>query len=84
MAISTMTSKGQTTIPKEIRRKLRLKTGDRLEYVLDDQGRVLLIPVTRSLMDLCGSLNHRAPEKAVTLKEMKLAVADEASKDYRK
>lgn len=35
MAYSTITSKGQTTIPGEIRRALNLRPGDRLEYAVE-------------------------------------------------
>jgi len=32
----TITSKGQTTIPKEVRKKLKLKPGDRIYWILED------------------------------------------------
>ncbi len=44
MATATITSKGQTTIPKAIREHLKLKTGDRLDFVIGDDGRVTLAP----------------------------------------
>ena len=37
-ATAKVTSKGQVTIPKEIRRALRVKTGDRLVFVVDSRG----------------------------------------------
>ena len=42
MPIATMTSKGQTTIPKEIRDHLNLKPGDQISYTVEDGGRVVL------------------------------------------
>ena len=42
MATSTLTSKGQITVPKEIRERLRLKAGQRVEFLVDARGRVLL------------------------------------------
>jgi antitoxin PrlF len=45
MSISTLTSKGQTTIPKDIRKRLNLQPGDRLEFVIDEDGRVLVLSV---------------------------------------
>lgn len=44
MALATITSKGQTTIPKSIREHLRLKAGDRIEFIIDKEGRVELYP----------------------------------------
>lgn len=75
MATSTLTSKGQVTIPKEIRDRLGLKEGDRLAFDLDDQGRVVLRPEPRDpLGRLPGLLRHLAPERPVTIQEMDGAV----------
>ena len=41
---TTMTSKGQITIPKHIREALRLEPGTRVEFGVDDQGRVVIHP----------------------------------------
>ena len=40
----TVTSKGQVTIPAELRAKLNLKEGDKVEFYLDRSGRVLMRP----------------------------------------
>lgn len=53
---STVTSKGQTTIPGEIRKALRIKPGDRLEYVVDgDHATIRVHPGTRSLKGVLAS-----------------------------
>ena len=39
---STLTSKGQTTVPKAIRESLRLKSGDRITFTLMPDGTVLM------------------------------------------
>ena len=46
MSTSTITSKGQATIPKRIREFLKVKAGDRLDFVIADDGRVLVRPGT--------------------------------------
>jgi AbrB family looped-hinge helix DNA binding protein len=55
MLRSTITDRGQTTIPAEVRKALNLKPRQRVTYQLCDQG-VLVRPETESLMDLAGSL----------------------------
>ena len=72
MPTSTMTSKGQTTIPKEVRARLHLKPGDRLEFVVDEEGRVIVLPATVDAADLAGIL--KAPSKPVTVEAMNQAI----------
>ncbi len=52
--LSTVTSKGQVTIPKEIRDLLRIHANDKVDFVLDGE-RVVLIPV-KTLLDLRGAV----------------------------
>lgn len=70
MAVSTI--KGQTTIPREIRRHLNLKPGDRLEFLVEADGKVVLVPATVDIADLKGMLAP-AP-KRVSLEEMEQAI----------
>jgi AbrB family looped-hinge helix DNA binding protein len=58
MAIATLTSKGQITLPKSVRQHLHLSTGDRLEFVIRSDGEVQVKPVAGSYRDLRGML-HR-------------------------
>lgn len=52
--LSTVTSKGQVTIPKEIRDLLRIRSNDKVDFVLDGE-KVLLVPV-KTLRDLRGAV----------------------------
>lgn len=70
---ASVTSKGQVTIPKPIRDLLQIKTGDRLDFVVEDD-QVVLRPATLDLRSLKGLL-HRPGRKPVSLKEMDAAVA---------
>jgi AbrB family looped-hinge helix DNA binding protein len=72
MPTSTLTSKGQTTIPKEIRERLNLQPGDRLEFVVDDDGRVVVLPATVDAAELVGIL--RPPSRPVTVEAMNQAI----------
>ncbi len=73
MPASLITSKGQTTIPKEIREYLHLQPGDRVDFVVEEDGRVILEPATADLGEIEGIL-HRPDMKAVSEAEMKAAV----------
>lgn len=61
---TTMTSKGQVTIPKRIREALRLEPGTRVEFDVDDDGRVVIQPArpapTRQANDRFESARGRA------------------------
>ena len=60
--ISTITSKGQVTIPTEVRKYLGLETNDKVAFVIDDEGavrlRVLRYPTVASLRGAAGSLKQ--------------------------
>ncbi len=72
MPTSTVTSKGQTTIPKEIRARLNLQPGDRLEFVVDEDGRVVVLPATVDAAELAGIL--KPPSRPVTVEAMKQTI----------
>ena len=74
MAAATLTSKGQTTIPKEIRDLLGIGPGDKLDFVVESDGRVILRPATLDVRRLRGMLK-RSGRKADTLEEMDKAIA---------
>lgn len=73
MPRATITSKGQMTIPKEIREHLNLREGDKIELIVRDTGEVVLHPANLDLEDLQGFL-YRPGQKAVTIEEMNEAI----------
>ncbi len=73
MPASVITSKGQTTIPKKIRNHLHLRPGDRIDFVVEEGGKVFLEPATHDINDLAGIL-HRPGMKAVSDEDMKKAI----------
>jgi antitoxin PrlF len=78
MAVATITSKGQITIPVEIREELGLETGDRIEFVLNEtSGHYEVIPATVSIRSLKGILPRR--RGIVSLEEMDEAIAEEGA-----
>lgn len=56
---ATLTTKGQTTIPKEIRDTLGLKAGDRMTFTLMADGTVVMRVKGKSVMDLAGVLRKK-------------------------
>lgn len=63
-----MSSKGQITLPKEIRGRLGLKQGDRVRFTVEADGRVRLLPAKRDVSELFGILPK--PRRALSIEEM--------------
>ncbi len=77
MPTSTLTTRGQTTIPKDIREALDLQPGDRLEFTLrGDQ--VVLRRAGADLSALDGMLD-RSEQKPLTIDEMNEAIGRAAT-----
>ena len=74
MPSSTLTSKGQITLPKEIRDYLNLRTGQKVDFTVDASGKVLLRPRQRDIRVLKGLLRARR-KRPVSLQEMNEAIA---------
>jgi antitoxin PrlF len=72
MSTSTLTSKGQTTIPKDVRKRLNLHPGDRLEFVIDEDGRVLVLPASIDASELARML--KSPARPVSVEDMNRAI----------
>lgn len=77
MLESTLTIKGQTTLPKDIREGLNLSAGDKIRYVMLDDGQVRLLKV-RSVKRLAGILKDDI-EDTVSLEGMDAAISNGAT-----
>ena len=85
MPVTTLTSKGQVTIPKPVRDRLGLKVEDALDFHFAEDGTLVVSPQSDSpLGRLPGLLSHLAPERPVSLEAMKEAVRKRAGESYRK
>lgn len=78
MATATITSKGQITLPKEVREALGVGTGDRVEFVAEPDGAYRVVAATRDIKQLKGLVPK--PRTPVTVEAMKRAVAVAGSK----
>lgn len=73
MSTATMTSKGQVTLPKDIRDRLNLSAGDKIDFVVGDGKEVRLLPRNKSIWDLKGKLKQPG-RKPVSLEDMDKAI----------
>ena len=74
MPSTTVTSKGQVTIPKRIRDFLRVKSGDRIDFDIDASGKVVVRPGGTDVRALKGVLHHPG-RRPVSLEAMESAIA---------
>jgi len=73
MATATLTSKGQVTIPVQVRASLGLGAGDRIEFVELEKGKFAIMAATHSVKDLKGMI--RKPAIPVSIENMNAAIA---------
>ena len=78
---STLTAKGQTTVPREIREYLRLGPRQRIAFVVEE-GKVVLRPEGRPMSEIVGSLRSKA--KMPTKKQIRDIVMAAAIRRYLK
>ena len=74
MPTATVTSKGQVTLPQRVREALRIRPGDRIDFVLDEDGEVRLKAGEVDVSALRGLL-RRPGRRPVTLEAMEDAIA---------
>lgn len=79
MSTATVTSKGQVTIPVDVRTKLGLRPGTRLAFVPTASGGFEIHPETASIKDLKGAVPR--PPRPVSLDEMDDAIASAMTDD---
>ncbi len=78
MTKATVTSKGQVIIPKAIRDYLKLDAGSKVDFVIDSDGQVKVLPLNVPAQALAGVL-HRPGMRAATIQEMEEAIVEGAS-----
>ncbi|MGF6440117.1 AbrB/MazE/SpoVT family DNA-binding domain-containing protein [Paraburkholderia youngii] len=78
MTSATVTSKGQVTIPVEVRTALGLSAGDRIEFILNAaSGRYEVVPATQSVTALRGII--RKPAHPGSIEDMNTAIAEQGA-----
>lgn len=79
--LATLTSKGQITVPKEIRDALELDAGAKLDFSIQPDGTLTVRPLKRSVLAIVGLL-QRPAGKAATVEAMNRAVASHLTKKH--
>ncbi|MEO7243038.1 MAG: AbrB/MazE/SpoVT family DNA-binding domain-containing protein [Variovorax sp.] len=77
MTTATVSSKGQITIPIDVRHALQVDAGDRVEFVQVEPGRFELIAATQSVRSLKGMFGK--PARTVSIEEMNRVIAARGS-----
>lgn len=73
MPTATLTSKGQLTLPKDVREAMGVGPGDRVDFVRMEDGNFAVLPATHSVKSLKGLIPKR--KKPVSLEDMDKAIA---------
>jgi len=75
MLASSLTQKGQVTLPAKIRKKLALKTGDKIAFTLEG-NRIIAVPVSDDISSVFGAIKS---DKSISVEEMDDAIAKAAA-----
>ena len=82
MALATLTTKGQVTIPKKIREVLKLHTGDKIEFIVTEKREAIIRPVSKKVDDIFCKL-HSPDRKPVTLEAMDDAIRNRMKEKFK-
>jgi antitoxin PrlF len=74
MPTATLTSKGQVTLPKEVRQNLHLQAGSRVDFIIEPSGRVIVQPLDADFRSLRGMIRLKR-KRPVSIEEMNEAIA---------
>ena len=80
MATSKVTTKGQITIPKVVRAALGVEAGDRVEFVVREDGVVEMIARTRPLLSLAGVLGER--RLGIRIEDMDAGIGEQIGREF--
>jgi antitoxin PrlF len=78
---SALTSKGQATIPKEVRNHLHIGPGDKVKFFIHPDGTVVILPKL-PVTALKGMFRSRVGK--VSLEDMDAGIAEGATKRFRR
>jgi len=82
MALATLTTKGQVTIPKIIRDSLKLNTGDKIEIIVTEKREAIIRPISKKVDDIFCKL-HNPDRKVITLETMDNAIKNRMNDKFK-
>ena len=82
MKTATVTSKGQVTIPAEIRRKLRLHAGSKIDFIENEAGEMVIRSKTGDIRELFGFLKFDGTP--LTIEQMEEAIGKAAAEHFKR
>lgn len=82
--VSTISSKGQVTIPADIRRKLGVNAADKIAFVVTEDERVEVRPVRFTLESVLGSIEALPNESLDLEREIEEATEEEIARKMRR
>lgn len=83
MSIATLTSKGQITLPKDIRGRLHLDAGEKVDFQIDEErGTVIMVPLNKHVDDIFGILKRKNP-KCITTEDMDKSVQQQFKREFK-
>lgn len=82
MALATLTTKGQVTIPKKIREALKLHTGDKIEIIVTENREAIIRPISKKVDDVFCKL-HNPDRKAVSLEVIDDAIRNRMKDKFK-
>jgi antitoxin PrlF len=80
--LATITSKGQVTVPKNIRDQLNIQAGTQLDFTLNNDGTISVRPLIRTALSIVGILK-RPVQKVGTIEQMNDAIVEAAAERYQ-
>ena len=75
MSTATITSKGQLTIPKNVRESMHIGSGDRIEFIKIDDEHYEIFAITRDIQNLKGIIK-RKNKASISIEDMNTAIAN--------
>lgn len=83
MSIATITSKGQVTLPKDVRTKLHLDAGEKIDFRVDEEsGTAVVVPLNRKVDQVFGLLSRGKRNKRMSVEAMDGKLKERFREEY--
>ena len=82
MPTATMTSKGQITVPADVRAQFGLKTGARVDFIVNGAGELVMRPRTGDIRAIRGAISWNGP--SVSIEMMNEVIGEAAAEAFKR